>query len=209
VFRIIRGKYLRCLVSTKGIKANRDKIRAITQMRPPQNRRDVQKLTSRIASLNRFISKLAEHSLPFIAILRGSTKIDWGPEQQKAFNDIKRYLAKLPTLSSPEQGLPLILYVSATHSSISGALVVEKEIIRNSKIAKQQFLVYFVSKNLTGSKRFYSEVEKICYAVIMSAPKLWHYFEAHTIKVLTDQPLHDIFRNRDNSGRISKWAMEL
>jgi hypothetical protein len=43
----------------------------------------------------------------------------------------------------------------------------------------------------------------------MSAHKLWHYFEAHTINVLTDQPLHDIFRNRDNSKRISKWAMEL
>jgi hypothetical protein len=27
--------------------------------------------------------------------------------------------------------------------------------------------------------------------------------------VLTEQPLHDIFRSRDNSGRISKWAMEL
>jgi hypothetical protein len=91
-------------VSTKGIEANPDKIRAITQMRPPQNRRDVQKLTGRIASLNRFVSKLAEHSLPFFVILRGSAKIDWGLEQQKAFDDLKKYLKKLPTLSSPEQG---------------------------------------------------------------------------------------------------------
>jgi hypothetical protein len=52
-------------------------------------------------------------------------------------------------------------------------------------------------------------VEKICYAVIMSAHKLQHYFEAHIIRVLTDQPLHAIFRNRDSSGRINKWAMEL
>jgi hypothetical protein len=52
-------------------------------------------------------------------------------------------------------------------------------------------------------------MEKICYAVIMSARKLRHYFEAHTIKVLTNQPLNDIFGNRDSSGRISKWAIEL
>jgi hypothetical protein len=62
---------------------------------------------------------------------------------------------------------------------------------------------------LTGSKKFYSKMEKICYAVIMSSRKLRHYFEAHIIKVLTNQPLNDIFGNRDSSKRISKWAMEL
>jgi hypothetical protein len=69
--------------------------------------------------------------------------------------------------------------------------------------------VYFVSQALTGSKKYYSEMEKICYAFIMSARKLRHYFEAHTIKVLTNQPLNDIFGNRDSSDRISKWAKEL
>jgi hypothetical protein len=87
--------------------------------------------------------------------------------------------------------------------------VVNNETVGNSKAAKQQFPVYFVSEVLTGSKRFYSEMEKICYAVVMSAHKLRHYFEAHTIKVLTNQPLNDIFGNSDNSERISKWAMEL
>jgi predicted regulator of amino acid metabolism with ACT domain len=52
-------------------------------------------------------------------------------------------------------------------------------------------------------------VEKNCYAVIMCACKLQHYFEAHTIRVLTDQPLHDIFSNWDSIRRISKWAMKL
>jgi hypothetical protein len=46
--------------------------------------------------------------------------------------------------------------------------------------------VYFVSDVLTRYKKFYSEMEKICYAVIMSVWKLWHYFEAHMIKVLTN-----------------------
>jgi ribonuclease HI len=69
--------------------------------------------------------------------------------------------------------------------------------------------VYFMSEVLTRFKRFYCEMAKICYAVIMSTRKLRYYFEAHTIRVLTSQPLNDIFRNRENSGRISKWAMKL
>jgi hypothetical protein len=45
IFGITKGKVLGCLVSTKGIEANPDKIRALIQMRPPQSRKDVQKLT--------------------------------------------------------------------------------------------------------------------------------------------------------------------
>jgi hypothetical protein len=52
-------------------------------------------------------------------------------------------------------------------------------------------------------------MEKICYTVVMSTRKLDHYFKAHRVIVLTNQPLNDIFGNRDSSGKIGKWAMEL
>jgi hypothetical protein len=76
IFRITKEKVIGCLVSTKGIEANPDKIRALIQMQPPQNRKDVQKLTGRIASLYRFVLKLVERSLPFFTVLRGSGKVD-------------------------------------------------------------------------------------------------------------------------------------
>jgi hypothetical protein len=80
IFGITKGKVLGYLVSTKGIEANSNKIRALIQMQPPQSRKDDQKLTGLIASLNRFVSKLAEHNLPIFAVLRGSGKVDWGVE---------------------------------------------------------------------------------------------------------------------------------
>jgi hypothetical protein len=76
VFGITKGKVLSCLIPTKGIEANPNKIKTIIQMNPPQSRKDVHKLTGRITS--RFILKLAERSLPFFTILRGSTNIEWG-----------------------------------------------------------------------------------------------------------------------------------
>jgi hypothetical protein len=69
--------------------------------------------------------------------------------------------------------------------------------------------IYFVSEALSGSKKYYSEMEKICYAMVMSVRKLRHYFEAHRVRVLTNQLLNDIYGNRDSSGRIGKWVMEL
>jgi hypothetical protein len=55
------------------------------------------------------------------------------------------------------------------HSIVSGALVIEKETTHNDKIVKQQFPVYFILEVLTGSKKFYSKMEKICYVVIINA----------------------------------------
>ena len=99
----------------------------------------------------------------------------------------------------------LLLYIAASYSAVSAALVLEKE----DEGKKQQLPVYFVSEALAGSKLLYSKLEKIVYAVVMSARKLQHYFEAHKIIVVTDQPLHDLFSNREVSVRIAKWASEL
>jgi hypothetical protein len=81
MFRVQRGKVMGCLVSIKGIEANPNKINAIVHMKPPQSEKEVQKLTDRIAALNRFMSKLAvEQSLPFFTVLRGSDSFHGGLE---------------------------------------------------------------------------------------------------------------------------------
>jgi predicted KAP-like P-loop ATPase len=76
IFGVTRGKVLRCLISTKGMKTNLDKIKAILQMQPPQTEKEVQKLISRIVAMNKFIAKLAEQRLPFLNVLRGSTRVE-------------------------------------------------------------------------------------------------------------------------------------
>jgi ribonuclease HI len=69
--------------------------------------------------------------------------------------------------------------------------------------------VYFVSEVLSLSKKNYTELEKVLYAVLMASRKLRHYFQAYHIIVPSSQPLKDIMRNREATGRIGKWAAEL
>jgi hypothetical protein len=97
----------------------------------------------------------------------------------------------------------------ATHTTVSGALIQEREVSKEGEKLSHQVPIYFSSKALASSKKYYPEMEKICYAVVMSVRKLWHYFEAHRIWVLTNQLLNDMFRYRDCSGEIGKWAIEL
>jgi hypothetical protein len=101
VFGVKKGKFLGCLVSTKGIEANPSKIEAILRMEPPKSRKGSQRLTGRLASLNIFISRSAERNLPFFEVLKSAVVFHWGPTQQKAFEEMKQYLIELTTLTPP------------------------------------------------------------------------------------------------------------
>jgi hypothetical protein len=95
-----------------------------------------------------------------------------GARTAKAFDELKQYLQHLPILSSPEQGQPIILYVSATDTVVSRALVVEKEATQGAgDAAKHQHPVYVISEGLAESKKYYLEIEKICYTVVMCSRK--------------------------------------
>jgi hypothetical protein len=203
VFDIHKGKVLGCLVSTKGIEANPDKIKALIEMQDLVSMKDVQKLTGRVAALNKFIPRAAERSLPFFQVLRSSKNFQWSETQKQAFQELKDYLSNMTKLCPLEPRSLLLLYVSASNSAISAVLVQEKEEERKFK----QIPMYFASQALSGSKIFYFELGKIAYAVVMAARKLIHYFEGNRIRVITNQLLNDLFANKEASIESSNGVL--
>ena len=79
-FGVTAGKFLGFMVSQRGIEANPDKIRAIMEMAPPRNVKEVQSLNGKIAALNRFVSRATDKCLPFFRTLKKSFK--WTAECQ-------------------------------------------------------------------------------------------------------------------------------
>jgi hypothetical protein len=200
-FGVHKGKILGCIVSAKGIDPNPNKVQAILNMRIPENIKGVQKLTGRLAALNRFISKLVERSLPIFQALKGSKRdFVWGPSQQHSFEEIKKYKLQPNTLISPTIGADLLLYVSAIETAVSVVLVQEQE----TNHSKHQVPVYYVLDALSGSKAYYSEIEKIAYTVLTASKKLKHYFQAHKIRVLTNYPLKEVLQSCRTTGKLKK-----
>ncbi|KAI5317941.1 hypothetical protein L3X38_037648 [Prunus dulcis] len=96
---------------------------------------------------------------------------------------------------------PLYLYMVVTEIVVSAVLLREENSIQQP--------IFYVSKSLIEAEKRYTLAEKLVLALVTAKWKLRQYFEAHTIIVLTTQPIKAVMSNPDLSGRVTKWAIEL
>ncbi|XP_010495428.1 PREDICTED: uncharacterized protein LOC104772525 [Camelina sativa] len=200
-FAVKSGEFLGYLVTRRGIEANPKQIKAIIDLPLPKNAREVQRLTGRIAALNRFISRSTDKCLPFYQLLKTKGKFEWAEACHSAFNELKSYLSTPPILAKPELGEILFLYIAVSESAVSGVLVKDDR--------GEQRPVFYISKSLDDAETRHPTVEKVALAVVTSARKLRPYFQSHIDAVLSNHPLRSILHSPNQSGRLTKWAIEL
>ena len=180
----------------RGIEVNPDQIKAINNLQPPRNPKEVQKLTGMMAALNRFISRSADRCRPFFLLLHKWKEFEWSEECAIAFQQLKQYLSHSPIMSSPVVDEVLFAYIAVAFYAISFVLIrVDSGIQRP---------VYYVSKSLNEAEVRYLPLEKAILTMVHATRKLPHYFQAHTVVELTQLPLKLILRSADYTGRIAK-----
>jgi hypothetical protein len=126
VFGVPRGMLLGFIVSERGIKANPEKIAAITNMGPIKDLKGVQRVMGCLAALSRFISCLGEKGLPLYCLLRKAERFTWTPEAEEALGNLKALLTNAPILVPPAAGEALLIYVATTTQVVNTAIVVER-----------------------------------------------------------------------------------
>ena len=104
-------------------------------------------------------------------------------------------------------GEPFYLYVAATTQVVSATIIVERQ--EEGHALPVQRPVYFISEVLSETKTRYPQIWKLFYAVILAQWKLRHYFEAHPVTMVSSFRLGEIVHNREVTGRIAKWSVEL
>ena len=185
--------------SQRGIEANPNKVQAIINMVSPWTVKEVQKLTGRIATLNKFVSRATDKCLPFFKTLKQA--FAWTDECEAAFQDLKRYLSNPPLLSPSKEGENLYLYLAVSTTVVSAALI--------RKEAKKQLLVYYDSQAFQGAEFNYPRIEKTVFALIVASRKLRQHFQANPILLMTDQPIKKSMNRPEAVGRMVQWAIEL
>ena len=172
---------------------------AILELEPPRMVKAVQSLNGKVTALNRFVSKATDKCLPLFRLLKKS--FEWTDECQKAFKDLKKYLLSPPLLSPSMPGEELYLYIAVLQATVSATLVRDE--------GGSQRPVYFISRAFRGVEKRYPRMEKLAFALITAARKLKPYFQAHTIIVLTDQPLKRAMSSPEAARMMTLWAIEL
>ena len=78
-------------------------------MKRPVQVHNVQKLTSCLVALSRFISCLSEKALPLYQLMKKSNKFEWNDEDETPFEELKALLSTQPVLAAPVSKEPIAL----------------------------------------------------------------------------------------------------
>ena len=162
VFGVSAEKFLGFIVNSRGIEANPDMIKAVLDIQPPSNTKEIQRLTGRIDALSRFVSRSSDKCRPFFHVLKKA--FHWDAQCKEVFSALKTYLSSPPVLVSPFEGELLTLYLAISDFSTSAALVREQDRIQQP--------VYYYNRALRGVEERYPKMEKLILALVTTTRRL-------------------------------------
>ncbi|XP_050125410.1 uncharacterized protein LOC126602551 [Malus sylvestris] len=152
-FGVTSRKFLGFVVSYRGIEVDPSKIKAIMEMPPLRNLRELRGLQGRLAYIRKFISNLSGRCQPFTRLMKKDVPFMWDDACQNTLSSIKEYLLKPPVLMAPIKGKPLILYIVAVERSLGVILA------QNNEEGEENAL-YYLSRTLVGVEQNYTPIEK-------------------------------------------------
>ncbi|GKC46851.1 reverse transcriptase domain-containing protein [Tanacetum coccineum] len=171
-------------INTKGLKVCPNKVDTVLSLPSPKFLKDVQKLKEKLASLNRFLAKSVEKSLPFFKTLKKCTKKSdflWTTEAEEEFKQMKHLIAELPMLNTPMEKEELIVYLAAAKETQS--------------IKRSGNKLHVNGKISTGL------------GTCQQAPKEIHPSTSNHSD--HGQPIHQVLSRPEAAGRLQKWSIEL
>ena len=98
-FGVSIEKFLGFIVNHRGIEANPNKIKDVLDMPSPSGIKEVQRLTGRIATLSRFVSRASDKCQPFFQVLKKA--FQWDTKCEEAFSALKTFLSSPPPPPPP------------------------------------------------------------------------------------------------------------
>ena len=140
--------------SSKGIKPDNKKVSAILDMQPPKDVKNLQSFLGLVSYLTRYSECLATLSSPLRDLTKQDVVYTWGPEHDRAFNEIKKEVSSLGVLRYFDLDAETTIQTDASLKGLGAVLLQDGQ------------PVCYASKALTDVEQRYSNIEREALAVV-------------------------------------------
>ncbi|XP_048759452.2 uncharacterized protein K02A2.6-like [Ostrea edulis] len=179
--KLSQVRFMRHLVTDKGVLPDPDKVAAIRNMPAPTDLHGVHRLCGTVNFLSDFIPSLASIMEPINMPKRKHVEFIWGEPQQKAFDKIKTILSSERHLQYYDEKKPLRVQCDASQRGLGAALLQDEKPIA------------YASRVLTKTEANYAQIEKELLAIVFAMENFHHYTFARHVLVQSDhKPLETI-----------------
>jgi len=159
VWKVRRIRFLGVVIGPKGIEMEKEKVDRVLSWPEPKNVKDIRKFLGLANYYRRFIKDFTRVARPINMLTRKDVKWQWGVEQQKAFNKLKRVFTTKPVLAALDLDKEFRVEADVSNYATGGVLSMKcsDEIWRP---------VTFISKSLSDTERNYEIHDKEMLAVV-------------------------------------------
>jgi len=175
--------YMGHRLTKDGLSPDPAKVRAISEMPRPDNKKAVERFLGCLQYLSRFLPQLAEVAAPLRLLTEQSAIFTWQTQQEQAFQSLKSMITKAPVLKYYDLKVEATIQCDASEKGLGATL------LQNGQP------VAFASRSLTKAEQNYAQIEKECLAIVFACERFNQYIHGRDqTTVHTDhRPLVPIF----------------
>ncbi|XP_028407548.1 uncharacterized protein K02A2.6-like [Dendronephthya gigantea] len=182
-FKVKEVGYVGHLLTGEGLKPDPEKIRAIVEMKTPENVKDLQRFLGMVRYLSKFVPRLSELALPLQILTHVDTPWAWDGVHQRAFDNLKSAISSAPALPFYDVSKPVTLTCDASFGGLGAACL------------QDGLPVAYASRSLTKTEQNYAQIEKELLAVTFACNKFHDYIMGKNVTVESDhKPLEIIMK---------------
>ncbi len=109
-------------INESGVRPKTTRTEAVTKIEAPKTVKEVRSFLGSLQYLAKFIANLSAKTEPIRQLLRKETKWNWGEEQERAFNKLKRDIANIAELKHYDPEAQTVLTTDASTKGLGATL---------------------------------------------------------------------------------------
>ena len=198
--RVRECKYIGHLLTPDGVRPDADKVKAVSEMRPPADAKELHRLQGMVTYLSKFVPHLANLTAPLRQLLRKDVSWTWTSQHDQSFNNIKKAVTSAPVLQYFDPSKPVVIQTDASSTGLGSCLLQDGKPIE------------FTSRALTDPETRYAQIEKELLAIVFACIKFHQYIYCRRVVVQSDhKPLEAIFQKSiaSTTPRLQRMLLRL